>query len=377
MQKVLHSEGLKKALTQKGWTQKHLAEAVGVSAQSVTNWLKGEDFPRPDKLLRLAATLKLRLDELIQPPDAAADKPVVAFRRRAATKTTTAHIEKAQAMGALLRPLVGHLPQLRALRTELPNPSTAYPDLQRAVAQTREKLGIGQQAVLQYSALLGEFAANDAFIVPVLWGEKQQHQNALHILLPAQRVTFIYLNLDTRIEDFKFWMAHELAHVYTPALAGSEAGEDFADAFAGALLFPQALAEQAYREAAAAPRKAAVIAALQRYAHEHAISLFTVYRQAQAYAHAHRQPPLGLNEGADIHAVRNHQRGPLVSTLLFDPLPPEPAAYLAAARNTFSSEFFSSLQRMLREHGTGASYVQQILDIPLADATAIHAALMR
>jgi transcriptional regulator with XRE-family HTH domain len=375
MQKVLQSDSLKNALTQKGWTQKDLAGAIGVSAQSVTNWLKGEDFPRPDKLLRLATTLKLRLDELVR--NDSADKPVVAFRRRAATKTTTAHIERAQAMGYLLRPLVNHLPPLRALRTELPNPSTAYAELQRAVAQTREKLGIGQKAVLQYEALTREFAANDAFIVPVLWGEKQQPQNALHILLPAQRVTFIYLNLDTYIEDFKFWMAHELAHVYTPDLAGSDEGEDFADAFAGALLFPQALAEQAYREAAAAPRKTAVVKALQHHAREHAISLFTVYRQVQAYAHAHCHALLQLNEGSDIHAVRNNQRGPLVSTLLFDPLPPEPAAYVAATRNAFGSEFFSSLQRLLREQGTGAGYIQQILDVPLADATAIHAELTR
>lgn len=377
MHKVVHSESLKNALVQKGWTQKQLAVAMGVSAQSVTNWLKGDDFPRPDKLLRLATTLKLRLDELIQTSAPARDKPVVAFRRRAATKTTEAHIAKAQTMGALLGPLVDHLPPLRALRTELPNPSTSYADLQRAVAQTRAKLGIGQQAVLQYGTLIGEFAANDAFILPVLWGEKQNHGNALHILLPAQRVTFIYLNLDTRIEDFKFWMAHELAHVYTPDLAGSETGEDFADAFAGALLFTQPLAEQAYREAAAASRKAEAIAALKRHAQEHAISLFTVYREVQAYARAHNQPPLPLNEGSDIHAVRNNQRGELVSALLFDPLPPEPAAYVAAARSTFGSEFFPSLQRMLREHGTGASYVQQVLDVPLADATAIHATLMR
>jgi transcriptional regulator with XRE-family HTH domain len=127
-----------------------LAGAIGVSAQSVTNWLKGEDFPRPDKLLRLATTLKLRLDELIQ-TDESADKPVVAFRRRAATKITTAHIEKAQAMGALLRLLVNYLPPLRALRSVLPNPSTAYADLQRAVAQTREKLGIVRRPRLRSS----------------------------------------------------------------------------------------------------------------------------------------------------------------------------------------------------------------------------------
>ena len=377
MHKVVHNQALKDALAQKGWTQKQLAEAMGVSAQSVTNWLQGNDFPRPDKLLRLASTLRLRLNQLVQDTQPVAAQPVVAFRRRAGTKTANAHVAKAQAMGALLGPLVDHLPPLRALRTELPDPSTVYADLQRAVAQTRDKLGIGQKAVLQYAALIGEFAANDAFIVPVMWGEKQHHGNALHILLPVQHVTFIYLNLDSRIEDFKFWMAHELAHVYTPDIAGSEEGEDFADAFAGALLFPQPLAEQAYRELAAAPRKASANAALKRHAAEHNISMFTVYREAQAFARAGRLPPLALNESTDIHAVRNKQRGPLVSALLFDPLPPEPAAYLAAARNTFGSEFFTSLQRMLRAHGTGAGYLQQVLDVPLADAMALHAALLQ
>ena len=153
---------------------------------------------------------------MVQDTQPVAAQPIVAFRRRAGTKTTDAHIAKALAMGALLGPLVDHLPPLRALRTALPDPSTVYADLQRAVAQTRDKLGIGQRAVLQYATLIGEFAANDAFIVPVMWGEKQRHENALHILLPTQHVTFIYLNLDSRIEDFKFWMAHELAHVYNP-----------------------------------------------------------------------------------------------------------------------------------------------------------------
>ena len=83
-----------------------------------------------------------------------------------------------------------------------------------------------------------------------------------------------------------------------------------------------------------------------------------------------------LDERTDIHAVRNHQRGPLVSSLLFDPFP-RARRLLAATRNAFGSEFFPSLQRMLREQGTGASYVQQILDMPLADATAIHAVLTR
>lgn len=378
MQRTLNAESIKRALQGKGWSQKELAASVGVSAQSVTNWLQGADFPRPDKLLKLATTLRLRLDQLVAPSvERAANQPVVAFRRRAATKTTEAHITKARAMGVLLGPLLLHLPSLRALRTAIAQPSAAYADLQRTVAQTRDKLGLGQQAVLDYATLIGEFAANDAFLVPVLWGPQQHHGNALHILLPAQHVTFVYLNLDTYIEDFKFWMAHELAHVYTPDLAGTDAGEDFADAFAGALLFPQPLAAAAYREAAAAPRKAGVIAALQRYAQAHEISLFTVYRQVQAHAKAEDLAALALDEKTDVHAVRNHQRGALVSALVFDPLPPEPAAYIAAAHNVFGSEFFNALRRMLHVHGTGPGYVQQLLDIPMADAAALHHALTR
>ncbi|KZL36066.1 hypothetical protein VT47_24780 [Pseudomonas syringae pv. syringae] len=40
---------------------------MGVSAQSVTNWFKGKDFPRPDKLLKLATTLHLPFAQLVEP----------------------------------------------------------------------------------------------------------------------------------------------------------------------------------------------------------------------------------------------------------------------------------------------------------------------
>ncbi len=378
MERTLRIDAVRQALLSQGWTQKDLAERLGVSAQSVTNWLKGDDFPRPDKLLRLTAALKLRLDQLVA--DGAgqrAGRPVVAFRRRAATKTTDVHVAKAQAMGMLLVPLLPHLPALRWLRTSIGQPSMVYADLQRAAAQTRDKLGVGAQAVLEFDTLIGEFAANDAFLVPVLWGERRRHENALHILLPSSGVTFIYLNLDAHIEDFKFWMAHELAHVYTPTLAGNDAGEDYADAFAGALLFPQPLAEQAWRDAAGARRKADAVAALVRHARQHRISLFTVYTQANAFARAGGLRPLALDEKTDIHAVRNADRGPLVSQWLFDPLPPEPATYVAAAHGRFGSEFFNALRRLLKAEGVGPGYVQQILDVPLADAVALHQVLTR
>ncbi|MDP2015371.1 XRE family transcriptional regulator [Hydrogenophaga sp.] len=371
MHKVIHSESIKAALTARGWTQDQLADAIGESAQVVSNWMQGKNFPRPAKLLKLAITLKLGFNQLVKPDDG---QPVIAFRKKAGAKTTDEHIVKAMAMGALLKPLVTHLPGRRALHTSLSVPSTEYSALQLAVAQVRERLAVGPYTVLKYEHLIQEFKLNDAVLVPVLWGEKQNHKNALHILLPSEQVTFVYLNLDTHLEDFKFWMAHELAHVYTPDLAGTNEGEDFADAFAGALLFPQACAEATYSKAAKASASATLDALLES-ANEHSISINTVYLQVQAYAAAKGLTLLSLDQ-RQLHSKRNSVRSSLVSDALFQPSPPKAGELIATTERLFHSHFFVALRQMLVEHGTGPGYLQQILDIGLQDATALHGALL-
>ena len=374
MQKVIHSDNLKQALQARGWTQKDLAREIEVTAQAVTNWMRGADFPRPDKLLKLATTLKLNFADLVA--SSSKDQPVIAFRKKGGAKTTDAHILKASAMGSLLKPLVTYLPELRSLRVQIPSPTTEYEALQATAAEVRARIGLGGQAVLSYAHLIDQFGTNGAVVVPVLWGEKQNHKNALHILLPQEQVTFIFLNLDTRLEDFKFWMAHELAHVYTPGLAGTEEGEDFADALAGALLFPKSLAEVAYLQAARHNSVTGEIKELQRYAGEHSISLFSVFSEINRYAKAHGVPVLRCKD-TDIHAIRNNSRGKLVSETLFEPTPPEPAAYIAASENVFRSTFFIALKRMVKEQGTGAGYLQQIMDIAMQDAATLHGELCR
>jgi transcriptional regulator with XRE-family HTH domain len=374
MQKVIHSEKIKESLRARGWSQKELAAELGVTGQAVTNWIKGTDFPRPDKLLKLATTLKLNFADLVITP--AKDQPVIAFRKKGGARTTDEHIVKAMAMGALLKPLLPFLPELRCLRVQIPAPTLQYDALQTVAAEVRARIGLGAQAILLYEHLIGEFESNGAVIVPVLWGEKQNHKNALHILLPLEQVTFIFLNLDTRLEDFKFWMAHELAHVYTPDLAGTDAGEDFADAFAGALLFPKALAELAYLQASKHRNAAGEIKELQRHAAAHAISLYSVFCEVRRYAVMQGLPDLRCKD-SDIHAIRTNLRGKLVSEILFEPTPPEPPAYIAAAHNVFRSAFFPALQRMTRSKGTGPGYIQQVMDIPMQDAAALHAELTR
>lgn len=355
-------------------TQGELAKTLGVSSQAVTNWLKGPDFPRPATLLKLAATLKLSFEQMVDMDTSA--QPVVAFRKKGNAKTTLTHINKAREIGELLKPLVPYLAEQQVLRTQITSPSNEYHKLQLAVAQTRERLGIGEKAVLKYSHLIGEFKNCGAILVPVMWGTRGNHENALHVRLPKEDVTFIFLNLDTRIEDFKFWMAHELAHVYTPDLAGTEEGEDFADAYAGALLFPKACAEHTYHEALKQGHEEGILAVFLEQAHEHEISLNTVFQQVKQYARSERLPHLPVEENS-IHAVRNSFAGPLISETLFEPLPPTPSRYLSDAGNVFQSDFFHALKRMFHARETGPAYLQQILNTSIHDARALHEELRR
>jgi len=374
MEKLLNSGAIQGVLAERGITQKQLASAIGTSSQAVTNWLKGKDFPRPASLLKLATTLGLTFDQLVQTSDVG--RPVIAYRKKANAKTTDAHIAKAEGIGMLLKPLVAHLPELQALRTLITSPSIDYDKLQLIVSQTRARLGIGEQAELEYQHLIGEFKECGAVLVPVLWGAKGNHENALHIRLPQEDVTFIFLNLDTHLEDFKFWMAHELAHVLTPELSGKNVGEDFADAFAGALIYPKACAEQTYRAITQQSTYDGGMEILMKQAGAHMISLNTVFQQVQQYAKANKLMMLPI-EDRSIHAVRNTLRGPLVSATMFDPMPPSPQRYIAACENTFQTGFFLALKRMIHSSGTGAPYIQQVLDTPLQDAHALHEELQR
>ena len=374
MQKVIHSEAVKAALQQRGWTQKALAAQLGVTGQAVTNWFNGSNFPAPSMLLKLAGALRLPYEQLVH-QQALPHEPKIAFRTKANVKTTAEHIVKARAMGLMLRPLVAFLEPMPGKPSYIANTSVAYDNLQSLASEVRQDLGKGEQAALRYQDLIGEFAENRAVLIPVMWGEKRDHRNALHILLPQERITFVFLNLDVHLEDFKFWMAHELAHVYTPELAGTNPGEDFADALAGTLLFPQALAQQAYAQAMNAGQSGAV-GVLQRFAAEHSISLNTVFSQTQRFALQAKLQPLVCRE-QDIHAVRMKLRGEHVSAAMYKPASPSPVEYIASAKNTFRSQFFDALRRMIKSNDTGAGYIQQVMDIPMRDALALHAELAR
>ncbi len=380
MEKRLNTEKAQKAIDKAGLTQTAVADALGVSKEAVSQWLKGKSFPRPNKLLQLGKFLNLPFDDLVIREDPYA--PKVAFRKMRGTKTKDHHIEKAQEIGRFLRHLVPYLPfDTFEMPPVLKSPSCDYDYLRRITAKVREDINIGSVECVNFAHLIRRFGELQAVVVPVMWGAKQRHENAIHIYLPDSQSTWVYLNLDTNVHDFKFWMAHELGHCLSPSLEGDEA-EDFADAFAASLLYPHDLAVQAYTSIKSQPSPAAKIAHVIDLANQLTISPWTVIGQVNKYAQFVGQAEIQLSQRAFPGAVTNfNKQYHNLSQALFgnaeldEQGQPSARDYIEKAEGAFETPFFDLLRKYLKEHDKGPGFVQTVLDMPLLDARSIHAEL--
>ncbi len=373
--KSLRATDVQGRMQQLGMSASLLAEQMGVSRQTVSNWLNGRDLPRPDKLLRLSLALNLSLSELIEAEPRPV--PVVAYRMTTNRKARDAHYERAVAKGEALEALVPHLPFDTFVQPEqLKNPKADYAYVRSVANSLREGLGLKDTDPVWFNHLIGRFKDLQSVIVPVLWGKQESHANALHIYLPQHASTWVYLNLDSNAFDFMFWMAHELAHAYTSALCGSEAGEEFADMLASALLFPEPCAKEAYETLSATPGRQALVNAIISEAVERHINVYTVFKQTNAYAAHHGLPAVDVDQQR-LHGTR-HRIAAATQTIreiIFGNEKPSPREYIAKCEEAFDTPLFKAMSAHIRATGAPAGFVQQILDIPFADAQALHAEL--
>jgi len=374
MKNSLNIEKLNKRSQELGLSQAKLATNLGVSRESVSKWFRNEAIPRPDKLLKLARLLDLTFSELTIRTSTSSE-PVVAFRKKGAHKITDDYIDQARDMGRILSDLVTYLPfddlsQPAVLR----NPINDYAYVQKAAKRIRMQIDVHEGDEIGFDKLINFFIDLHAVIIPVLWGRKDNHENALHIYLPDSMTTWIYLNLDCRLHDFKFWMAHELGHVHTPQLQG-EAGEDFAEAFAGALLVPQELAENEYNELIRLTNIGAQINHIKGVAERLVVSPLSVYFEINKFAAHHGKPKIELELHQEIYQATsnfNKEFKP-ISECLFGTKNPSPSRYIASATEHFMSPFFDILKRYVVEHHKSASFIQSLLNIPLLDAQNVYA----
>lgn len=369
MPRSLDVAKLDRALTTQGLSQASLAKQIGVTRAAVSKWFRGESFPRPDKLLKIALAVGLPYEELVS--QTVENEPIVAFRKKGARKTTEVHVARAKDMGRLLIRLVPHLPgEPLTDPPSLRDPSLDYEYIQRAARDVRERIGVAEEAPLEFSDLIQHFERFTAVLIPVFWGHREAHENALHIHLPESRTTWIYLNLDSQSHDFKFWMAHELGHVISPSLEGDDA-EDFADAFAAALVFPETCAVTEYEALARKVNPGSIINHLKAVAERFMISPITVFEQVRQYARATNQPALPLDRKAIYPAATNFT----IRETLFDSEEPTASSYIRKSEEIFSTSFFKALSGYLRTEEVGAGYVQAVLNTSLVDAKAISAEL--
>ncbi|MEQ8152717.1 MAG: helix-turn-helix domain-containing protein [Smithellaceae bacterium] len=373
MENKLNIENVNRKVQELGLNQTALAKKMQVSKEAVSKWFQNEKYPRPDKLLKLARILNLSFGELVCKV-ATENEPVIAFRRKGAHKITSEYIDQAKDMGMILKELVPYLPfDDLSQPAILKSPSVDYDYVQKVTKRVREKINVHEGDEIRFDSLIRFFNELQAVIIPVLWGNKENHENALHIYLPESMTTWIYLNLDCRMHDFKFWMAHELGHIHAPTLQGED-GEDFAEAFAGALLVPHELAAREYKTLQNIDNIGSQINHIKSLAERLVVSPLTVYYQINKYAVHSEEPKIDLETNKEIYqATTNFNREfKLVGEGLFGTKSPSPSRYIASAKELFGSPFFEILKKYIIDHHKSASFIQCLLNIPLLDAQNVY-----
>jgi transcriptional regulator with XRE-family HTH domain/Zn-dependent peptidase ImmA (M78 family) len=382
MDRSLNRPAISQAMQAQGLSQSSIAEALGVTRAAVSKWMTGQSFPRPAELLKLGKLFNLGYAQLVEAAPASPNEPLVAFRRRAGTKTTPEHVAHARQMGRLLNPVVKHLSFDRFLSpSRLKNPSLDYDYVQALVVELRKELGLDAVRPIDFPALIGKFSDFQTVIVPVMWGKKDRHENALHVFLPESKTTWVYLNLDSHIHDFKFWMAHELGHVLAVDLlteGKNDEAEDFSDAFAGALLFSEAAAEKVYVEYSTARLAGMRMEILVRAATSFVISPNSVYKEIQKFAKARcANTPFASVPDKVLHPTiaRFNKRYPCVSETLFGAEKPTAERFVNVCAETFETPVFAALASYLQEQPQSDMLVSRILDVPLTDAKELRRVL--
>lgn len=369
----LNIKNITEKLELMGLTQSKLASELGVSRQIISNWLKKEKYPRPEKLLRLAKLLKLSFDEIVL-KITTKEEPIIAFRKKGRHKISEDYIESAKYMGSLLEKLVPYLPFDRFSRpSSLIDPNLGYEYIHQVTKEIRKEIGATGTSEIPFQSLISYFNQYHAVIIPVFWGTRNQHENALHIYIPKTMTTWIYLNLDSKTHDFKFWMAHELGHVKSPDLKGDDS-EDFADAFAGALLVDEETAANEYiqiRRLRTIPKQ---ISRLKEIAEKLVVSPLTVYYEINKYARHINKPGIDFETNRAIYKATTvfNKQFHTISEYLFENKKPTAAEYMSCSKKVFQSPFFEVLISFLKDNKKSAGFIQNLLNLPLADAQYLY-----
>ncbi|MBM2886490.1 ImmA/IrrE family metallo-endopeptidase [Chromobacterium phragmitis] len=364
---MLNIHAIEAAMLKLGLNGTALAEACGVSKEATSNWLKGESIPRPSKLTRLADTLGLPVESLLQ--IAEPTQPVFAYRTRLNKPVTGPLREAAEDQGRHLEQLLPFVEVDSEFEPPLlKNPSLEEERIRKAANAVRASIGLGHMDVLSNEQLENLFRTFGAILVPVLWGlNKEKHENALTVYLPESKTSWVVFNLGCKLDDYKYWLAHEYGHCLTLHGLSEEDGEIFAEKFAQHLVFPDEVAHQCLERIRA---NGTGIQVVKDYAERFGISVITVLRAVDRLSEQLFGAKTGLGVPRFYASWKISREGtPSMAYEVFGTDAPSSRDYVEKTEARYKTKVFEALQNFqVTEGGRNPAFIANTLKIGLGDA---------
>lgn len=382
MEKRLNMVKIAEAMAATGLNNSCLAEKLSVSRTIVGEWLSGRKFPRPDKLIRLGLTLRLAHGELVVDPLSSA--AVVNFRKKAQRTIGDDHYAFGVRAASLLDEVAEYLPEeLFDTPPLLSRPRLDYDYIQSVASKVRAHISKKDSDPISYNNIIKLILMYNVIPVPVFWGgnsEDEHDAHCMHIKSPISRREWVYINLDSHIFDFKFWVAHEIGHVLSCHIISEDESEDFAELFAQSFLFPGSSASLVYSELHAM-QKGKLVQRLIEIASKLKISPYTIFKAVNSYAANNNEKQLPALGGSYV-AIKKFVESQ--STLIENLSPAsgrtqtensivlKPKEYIDISEKYFHTSFFKALTSLTIERGKDSGFIKTLLNINTVDAKELH-----
>ena len=373
---MLNLSLIKSTMAERGLSGAKLANGCEVSKEAVSNWLSGESIPRPSNLPSLAAILGVSVQDLFVPDPTEPPAPVIAYRMRQNRAPTKAALEAGDDVGRHLRQLLPFMGTLFAPR-HLVSPVVEERYIENIANDIRKQRGLGPTEAISHGVLLELLKEFGSVLIPVYWGgEKVGHENAMSVYLSDSQAYFVLFNLGCRLDDFSYWLAHELGHCLTLHCLAGEEGERFAELFAQTLLFPKQLATKAYEDIS---KSEAPMERVNWYAGTYGVSELMIIRRIDKVALEAGKNKTGLENTKFFSRWNAKGRSArTASDEIFGTSKPDLNALVSKGAQIFQTPIFRALANWQRaEGGRSPSFVASCLNIKLGDAVELSQLLQQ
>lgn len=226
-------ERMKMARHMAGLSQRNLAEKVGVSAMTISNYERGENVPDSDMLIRLAKALGVKFEYFVRPTSVTLSIPP--YRRpvslpRKAEQTILAQVQEWMERYLDIESLLGLLPTFD-WPEQLDRYVVSLDDVERVATELRRKWDLGLNPIENLMEVLEDYGVKAGLV------EDHADLDAL-TFLANDEIPVIVVKHELSGDRQRFTLARELGRLLLEPADDVDA-EQAAHRFAGAFLVPE------------------------------------------------------------------------------------------------------------------------------------------